>query len=278
MDWIRQMTEQTQDAIVFILLIAGTYILATVIRASFARFIDINTKVLGNDPTNYKFIGHVLTAVVYTIGIGLAINKLHPLKSIASSMLAGAGIAAVAVGFASQQALSNVISGIFIIIFKPFRVNDSLELKKEYSGVVEDITLRHTVLRDAENRRVVIPNSVINAEIITNTDYDDDTICKLIEVPVGHQCDLEIAKKILREEVGRHPNYFNKGKEGEVKSADNEVNIKVIAISSNTVTLRAYAWAKDNARAFDMYCDILEQIKRRFDQEGLSFSEKADKK
>ena len=276
MDWINQMTEQSQEAVMFLLLIAGTYVLASVIRASFNRFVEINTKVLGNDPTNYKFIGHVLVAVIYTIGIGLAINKLHPLKPIASSMLAGAGIAAIAVGFASQQALSNIISGIFIIIFKPFRVNDALKLKNEYSGVVEDITLRHTVLRDAENRRVVIPNSIINAEIIVNTDYDDDTICKFIEVPVPHRTDLEMAKQILQEAVGNHPNFLDKRTKKEKTDAAANVMVKVIALNSNSVTLRAYAWAKDNTGAFDMYCDILEEVKKKFDREGLKFPEKAD--
>lgn len=276
MEWVNQMTEQSQEAVIFVLLIAGTYVLASVIRASFNRFVDINTKVLGNDPTNYKFIGHVLIAIVYTVGIGLAINKLHPLKPVASSMLAGAGIAAIAVGFASQQALSNIISGIFIIIFKPFRVNDALKLKNEYSGVVEDITLRHTVLRDAENRRVVIPNSIINAEIIINTDYDDDTICKFIEVPVPHRTDLEMVKQILQEEVRSHPNFLDKRTKSEQIESVPPVTVKVIALNSNSVTLRAYAWAKDNARAFDMYCDILEQIKKRFDREGLNFPDKAD--
>jgi len=71
-------------------------------------------------------------------------------------MLAGAGILAVAVGFASQAALSNIISGVFVVIFKPFRVGDRLKIN-ELTGVVEDITLRHTVIRDLENKRIIIP-------------------------------------------------------------------------------------------------------------------------
>ncbi len=276
MDWIRLMTEQSEEAIVFILLLGGTYILASLVRGAFSRFIDIHTKRLGNDPTNYKFIGHALTAAIYAVGLGLAIDKLHPLKPIAASLLTGAGIAAVAVGFASQQALNNIISGIFIIIFKPFRVNDILRLKSEFTGTVEDITLRHTILRDAENRRVVIPNAIINAEIIVNTDHDDDTVCRFVEVSVSHRADLEHTKRILREEVSRHPNYLDRNEPDKSPADPAGVMVRMTALTPQSVTLRAYAWARNNAIAFDMYCDIIEQVKLRFDREGIAFPDQND--
>jgi len=99
------------------------------------------------------------------------------LRALASSFLAGAGILAVAVGFASQHALGNIISGVFIVIFKPFRVTDRVKLR-ELTGVVEDITLRHTIIRDFENKRIIIPNFLISEEIIVNSNFEDDRICK----------------------------------------------------------------------------------------------------
>lgn len=95
-----------------------------------------------------------------------AVYETNALRTVATSLLAGAGILAVAVGFASQQALSNIVSGIMIVIFKPFRVNDRLNIGTTFNGIVEDITLRHTVIRDFENKRIIVPNMVISQECL----------------------------------------------------------------------------------------------------------------
>jgi small conductance mechanosensitive channel len=88
-----------------------------------------------------------------------AISQVHLLKPVSNSLLAGAGLVTVALSFAAQNALSNIISGFFIVLFKPFGINDRLRFKETVTGVVEDITLRHTIIRDGENKRVIIPNS-----------------------------------------------------------------------------------------------------------------------
>lgn len=72
---------------------------------------------------------------------------ISALRNVSKSLLAGAGILALAIGLASQQALSNIISGLFIVVFKPFNVKDHLFIDRDIFGIVEDITLRHTILR-----------------------------------------------------------------------------------------------------------------------------------
>ena len=71
-----------------------------------------------NDPTNYIFLRRVILGLIYIVGFSLAIYIVPNLRTLAKSMLAGAGILAVAIGFASQHALSNVISGVFIVFFR----------------------------------------------------------------------------------------------------------------------------------------------------------------
>lgn len=91
-----------------------------------------------------------------------------------ATLFAGAGIFAAIIALASQQALSNIISGIFIVISKPFRVGDYIELSILHRGTVEDITLRHTVIRDIQNNRIIVPNSKINSETIVNYHLNDE--------------------------------------------------------------------------------------------------------
>ena len=184
-------------------------------------------------------------------------------------MLTGAGILAVVAGIASQHALSNIMSGIFIIIFKPFRVNDRLLIKNTFSGIVEDITLRHTVIRDFENKRIIIPNTVISNEVIVNSNFANEKICKWIDISISYDSDLGIAKNILREEVEKHPLHVDPRTPEEITEGVPEVQVRVIGLGDFSVNLRAWAWAKDAPDGFVLACDLLESIKLRFDREGI---------
>ena len=119
------------------------------------------------------------------------------LRALGTTIFAGAGIFAAIIGFASQQAFSNIIGGIFIVIFKPFRVGDLIEIGVASKGTVEDITLRHTVIRDFENKRIVIPNSAISSETILNSHLKDGRINRRIEFRVFLDTDIDRAIEII---------------------------------------------------------------------------------
>jgi small conductance mechanosensitive channel len=254
---------------VFLLILTATFLVNWVSRRAFNRFMQLRTTDIKVDLTNYKFLGNALSSIIFTVGIMFAIREYPPLRAVAGSVLAGAGILAAVIGFASQQAFSNIISGIFIIIFKPFRVNDRLRIKETFSGVVEDITLRHTVLRDKENRRVIIPNAVINSEILVNADHNDDAICRFVECSIDYKADVDLAKRIIAEEIGNHPAYFDRR-----TAADHDINkplveVRVVSVVNFAVTLRGWCWTESLDSSFIMYCDVLESIKKRFDSEGI---------
>lgn len=254
-----------------LLIILGTIIVASIFQSVFRRIIKRKSHDLNNDPTNYKFLKHTLSALIYIVGFSWAVYTIPTLRVMATSMLAGAGILAVVIGFASQQALANVIAGVFIVIFKPFRINDRVQIKDNfYSGVVEDITLRHTVIRNFENRRIVIPNSLMSSEIIVNSDFGEDLICKFVDVGIAYESDVLLAKKILAEEVMNHPNWLDRRTDEEKQDKEPPVAVRVVALAESSVNLRAWAWAVDTAAAFEMQCDVLERIKIRFPQEGIS--------
>ncbi|PHN03750.1 mechanosensitive ion channel family protein [Flavilitoribacter nigricans] len=246
-----------------------TFIVSYVFNRVFRRFILKSSLILKNDPTNYQFLRHAVTAVIYTIGIGMAIFQIDSLKAVAGSLLAGAGILAVAVGFASQHALSNVISGLFIILFKPYRINDRITVKDTMSGVVEDITLRHTVIRDFQNKRIVIPNSVISNETIVNADMTDEKVCRFVEIGISYDSDFKRAKEILREEAMKHPLHIDNRTEEAIAEGKDEIVVRVVSFGDSSVNLRAWVWASDQAKGFEMHCDLLESIKERFDAEGI---------
>lgn len=250
-------------------IVAGTLLAAFIFNRLFHRFIRRNSLLIRNDPTNYVFLRHAITAIIYVLGFSWAVYSLPSLRAVANSLLAGAGILAVAVGFASQHALSNIISGIFIVIFKPFSVNDRLRFQSGLQGVVEDITLRHVVIRDFENRRILIPNSVISEEVIINSDFGDDSICKFLEIDISYDSDIDLARAIIQEEALRHPLKIDGRTPEQIEAGRPEIPVRVIALGEYYVRLRAYIWAKNNADAFELGCDLLETVKKRFGREGI---------
>jgi small-conductance mechanosensitive channel len=221
-----------------------------------------------SNPTNYLFLRHIVTAVIYVLGFAIAVAQVPSLRTIAASMLAGAGILAVAVGFASQAALSNIISGLFIVIFKPFRVNDRLTVQTN-SGIVEDITLRHTVIRNFQNERIIIPNSIISDQVLINSSIIDDHVCRFLDIGISYDSDIDLAKSIMADEVRNHPLYYDVRTEEQIEAGTPDVTVRVLGLGESSVNLRAWVWARTAADGFVLSCDLFESIKKRFDREGV---------
>lgn len=250
-------------------IVVATFIVAWLFRRIFSRFILNSTRIVNNDPTSYRFLKYVLISLIYMVGFGMAIYRIEALRAVASSMLAGAGIFAVAIGFASQSVLSNIISGLFIIVYKPFSINDRITLRDTMRGVVEDITLRHTIIRDFENKRIIIPNKVISEEIVVNADLRDEKVCRFVDIGISYDSDIKKARAIIQEESTRHPLHLDNRTEEQIAEEKPDVEVRVISFGDSSVNLRAWVWSANQADGFAMHCDLLESIKERFDQEGI---------
>ncbi|WP_460189183.1 mechanosensitive ion channel family protein [Urechidicola sp. KH5] len=232
------------------------------------KLINTSAEKLKLDTTKHQFLRHSVNAIIYLIGISLAIYTIPSLRNIASSLLAGAGIAGIAIGFAAKDALGNIIGGVFIIVFKPFKIGSRIQIQA-LNGTVEDITLRHTVIRNFQNKRIIIPNAIVSNEIIINSNLVDDKICKWIEVGISYDSDIDFAKELMASEILKHPLLIDNRTELEISNGTPQVHVRVILLGDFSVTLRAWAWANNASDAFIMECDILESLKKRFDKEGI---------
>jgi len=250
------------------LLAVLTIVLAATVNMWFNK--SIKRKILQlDDPTAYKFLRYVAVGAIYTTGILFGLLAFPSLRGVAQTALGGAGVIAIVIGIASQEALSNVIGGLFIISFKPFKLGDVVKISDDMTGTVVDITLRHTVLRNFDNKMIVIPNSIINKEKLINFQLGDPRCCERIEIGISYDSDIDLAKKIMREECENHPLIFD-NRSVQAK-ADNLPIVKTAVMSLNdySVTIRAWAWAKDFDDSFELRIDILESVKKRFDAEGI---------
>ncbi len=220
------------------------------------------------DTTKYSFFKNAVSFIIWLMALGMIISRIPSLKTFAVTIFAGAGILVAAVGFAAQASFSNIISGIFIVIFKPFRVGDMIRVS-DYHGIVEDITLQHTIILNFENKRVIIPNAIISNEYIINDSIQEETVCRWIEVGISYDSDIELATKIIQEEAMRHPSCIDNRSEEQIKQGRHQVNVRLLEFGNSSLNLRAYVWTNDPINAIQMHSDINIAIKKRFDAEGV---------
>lgn len=245
------------------------FTLAVIFSKITKRAIRITSKKIDVDQTTTNFITNAVSFLFYLGALIIIFFSIPQLKSLGVTLFAGASIATALVLFASQQAFSNIINGVFLIIFKPFRVGDILKVGSMGNGVVEDVTLRHTVIRDYENRRVVIPNSQIGSDILVNSNIKDEMIRNFVEFGISYDSDIDKAFRIIQEEAQKHPNYIDNRTPEEKKNDMSPVLVRVIGFGDSSINLRSYVWSKDHNSGFAMKCDLYKSVKERFDKEGI---------
>ncbi len=251
------------------IVLAGAVVLATALRNLMALFIRRYTKRLNANPTHFSFIKNSIGFVIYTSAIVYIFFHIPQLREMGKALFAGAGILAVVVGFASQKAFANIISGVFILMFRPFKIMDIIEFTSGQKGVVEEITLRHTIIKDYENRRIIIPNSIISEETIINSNIQDEKIRKHIVFSISYDSNIDKAIEIIRDEAENHPLILDNRNEEELKINEPIVRVRVVELGEFSVDLKAYVWSNGNDDAFTLKCDLLKSVKERFDREGI---------
>lgn len=231
---------------------------------------DIKKKIESEeDPTSFKFLRYVVLVSIYFAGFMLCLLAFPSLKGVAQTALGGAGVLALIVGVASQEALSNLVGGLFIISFKPFRIGDLVKVTDTMTGRVTDITLRHTVIRNFENKMIVIPNAVINKEKLINYDLDELKCCERIEIGISYDSDIDLAKKIMQEACENHPLILDNRTELDKQEGKPIVKTALTELNDSSMTIRAWAWGNSYSDCFQLKIDVLESVKKRFDKEGV---------
>ena len=152
--------------------------------------------------TRLRFIGRLLSTIVVVIGIVVALSGFTGISQLATSLLASGAIAAAIVGFAARQTLANFIAGIMLAITQPIRVGDWVTFEGNY-GVVEDVSLNHTVLRTATEQRIVIPNEKLAGGVLKNDTLKIDLVALDVAVWVPPEADVELAIAALEDETGQ---------------------------------------------------------------------------
>ncbi len=207
------------------------------------------------DKTLETFVCNLVRAMLLVVVIIAAIGQIGIQTT---SFIAIFGAAGLAVGLALQGSLANFASGVLIVLFRPYRVGDFIEAAG-IAGVVEQVQILTTVLKTGDNKQIIVPNGQIMDSIITNYSANDTRRVDMV-VGVSYDDDLDKVRSTLQELVKAEDRIL----------AEPACTIAVSALADSSVNFVVRPWVKSSDYWGVMF-DLTEAIKKRFDQEGISF-------
>ncbi|MCD9575835.1 mechanosensitive ion channel family protein [Flavobacterium soyae] len=206
------------------------------------------------DPTLTKFLADIL---LWALRVLLFVTFISKLGIETSSFVAILGAMGLAVGLSLQGSLSNFAGGMLIIVFKPFKVGDTIEAQGVIATVLE-IQIFVTKMLTGNNQTVFVPNGALSNGTIINYSMQGERRADLT-FSVSYDSDIKKAKEVLLDVLNKNPKVL--------KNPAPEVFVKNLSASSVDFAVRP--WAK-NVNYGAVFSDTLENCKTALDQAGIS--------
>jgi small conductance mechanosensitive channel len=231
---------------------------ALVLFALFYKLITkVSDKALDHSKISYlmtSFLKKTIRRILITIGVLLVLTAL---EFNIGPILAVIGAAGLVIGLALQNTLSNFASGLLILIYRPFDLDDYIEVAG-VSGLVTEMTLLSTRIKTRDNKVLTIPNNHVWEGVITN--YTESKMRRVdLIFGIAYGDDFEKAKRIISDVVKQH----------EFTLDDPEPIVRVTSLGDSSVNITCYPWVPTD-KYWDVYWDLQEQVKHAFDDQGIS--------
>lgn len=256
------MAQPGHSRLLAIIMIAAAFALS----AQTARI--IKRKARGTKRELYwRYMGSILQAAAGTASVILIGMQFTATAQASTELLKSTGLAVAVVGFAAQEVLRDVIAGFTIAVSRPYGIGDRISITSlDLTGLVEDITLRHTVIKCFDNSRVIVPNSVINRDVLKSTDYADSVAGNFLEIGISYDSDIGEACRILKSVILGHPLVVDASK----GISDRERTVLVKELSDSAVVLKTTVWTKTVDDNFAACSDIRAEAVEAFGKAGIT--------
>ncbi len=208
----------------------------------------------GSDPILISFTTNMLYAALLAFVIIAALGQLGIQTT---SFIAILGAAGLAVGLALQGSLANFAAGVLMIIFRPFKQGDFIE-GAGVSGVIEEVHIFNTIMRTGDNKTIIIPNGSLMSGNIVNYSTKPTRRLDLV-IGIGYDDDIKKAKQVLEELMASEERILK----------DPAPTIGLLELADSSVNFAVRPWV-NSADYWGVHFDLLERIKLRFDDEGIS--------
>ncbi len=225
--WIEGMLRHLPNAVVSLCIVIIFWVLANILKRVFEKVFrsTFDSEVI------LRLASTIAKITVLCLGVFVALGVLG-LQKAALSMLAGAGIIGIALGFAFQDAAENLIAGIVMGIRKPFRKGDLIETHDRL-GFVEKLNLRNTILENFDGQRVIIPNKEVFQNTLINYQVTGKRRVEF-EVGVSYESVLEEVIRVAKEAIESNLEFI----------VDNKAEILAYGFGDSSITLKIRYWVK----------------------------------
>ena len=213
-----------------------------------------------------KYLLSIAWLVILVICVAEIVETLNPGLNIPTLLLQGSALIVAVVGFAAQPVIINIICGLLISLQKPFEVGDRI-IVGEDSGIVEDITLRHTVLRLYDGIRLIIPNGEMNSKVVTNTSYKmPDRRGIHLRFSVSYDTDIPKAMEVIRNCVAESPFTLGIDTNG-IKEDSGPVYF--LDFGDSSLVLRTTIWVSRDTNSQQAITDVNVRVLEAFRKHGI---------
>jgi len=206
------------------------------------------------DPLLVEFLGNL---AYWAIAVAVLLAAISRVGVDTTSFLAIVGSLGLAIGLAMKDNLSNLSSGVMLILLRPFTLGDYIEVAG-VQGTVKAISLASTVLATGDNQRIIVPNAKITGEIIRNATANDTRRIDLT-VGIGYGDDIARAKTVVAEVLAREPRVLT----------DPAPQIAVAELADSSVNLVVRPWVR-TVDYWGARFELTEQLKAALDEAGIS--------
>lgn len=214
----------------------------------------LDARLKAKDPSLNKFLCG-LVGIVLKILLLISVASMVGIAT--TSFIAIIGAAGLAIGLALQGSLANFAGGVLILIFKPFKVGDTIEAQG-FLGAVDEINILYTIINTFDNRRIIVPNGALANASLVNVSYYETRRCDMT-FGIHYDDDIDKAKAIIKRCLD----------EDERVLKDPEPRIAVGSLGDNSVNFIVRPWTKTDD-LWPVYWDMHEKIKKAFDAEGIT--------
>jgi small conductance mechanosensitive channel len=207
-----------------------------------------------------KFLAKLTRYAVYVFAFAAYAHLIPALSGLGATSLTSIGMISLIVGFAAQNTLGNLIAGISLLLYRPFKLGDRLQVIAPTgleTGTVENLTLGYTLLKTDDNRHVVVPNSLMASQTNINLTTNDPRVICSVLIAICHVSDIDKARAILLDLAGKHP------------KAKQVCGCPLTQLGASGIVLSLDAWCADALAAIAFRCDLLEQAAKRFGVEAI---------
>ena len=207
-----------------------------------------------------KIFTNLIKIIIITVGILIALESLN--ISI-TPMLTALGIGGLAISLALKDTLSDLFSGLHILLSKKVQPGDFIEVDGGIRGYITNITWRNTTMLERTNNVISIPNSRISAAIVRNYDIEDASFSVRIPIGVSYSSNLENVEKITHEVALA----VQKEITGAVKGFDPIV--RFFEFGDSSINLKVYFQAKQYGDHHELKHEFIKRLHNRYEAEGI---------